>query len=163
MERLLPIANKIATLLKARNETIAVAESSAGGLISAALLAVPGASAYFVGGGVVYTRRALMAFTQIPETSLRNLQPGTEAAALARARLIREQLATTWGLSESGTAGPTGSRYGFPPGHSSIAVSGPQEMAKIITTGNDDRLANMWAFANASLELLEQALASRPS
>jgi nicotinamide-nucleotide amidase len=160
MERLLPMANKIATLLKARNETIAVAESSAGGLISAALLAVPGASAYFVGGGVVYTRRALMAFTQIPESSLRGLQPGTEAAALARARLIREHLATTWGLSESGTAGPAGSRYGFPPGHTSIAVSGPQDAAQIVTTGNDDRLANMWAFAAASLELLEQALAT---
>ena len=162
MERLLPIANRIATLLKARNETIAVAESSAGGLISAALLAVPGASAYFVGGGVVYTRHALMAFTRIPEASLRSLQPGTEAAALARARLIREHLSATWGISESGTAGPTGSRYGFPPGHSSIAVSGAQEAAKIVTTGSDDRLANMWAFASATLELLEQTLASRP-
>ena len=161
MERLLPIANRIATLLKARNETIAVAESSAGGLISAALLAVPGASAYFVGGAVAYTRHALMAFTRIPESSLRSLQPGTEAAALARARLIREHLSTTWGLSESGTAGPAGSRYGFPPGHSSIAVSGPNDAAKIATTGNDDRLENMWAFASATLELLEQTLAVR--
>lgn len=161
MERLLPIAEKIAVLLKASDATIAVAESSAGGLISAALLAVPGASAYFVGGGVVYTRHALLALTQVPEAALRGLQPGTEAAALARARLIREHLSTTWGVSESGVAGPTGSRYGYPPGHSSIAVSGPHDAAKIVNTASDNRLANMWAFAGASLELLLQVLESR--
>lgn len=158
MERLLPIANRIALLLKARSETISVAESSAGGLISAALLAVPGASAYFVGGGVVYTRRALVALTQVSEATLRDVKPGTEAAALARARLMREHLSTTWGLSESGVAGPTGSRYGFPPGHTAVAVSGPRDAAKIVNTASDDRLGNMWAFASASLELLEQAL-----
>jgi nicotinamide-nucleotide amidase len=163
MERLLPTANRIAQMLRARGETIAVAESSAGGLISAALLAVPGASAYFVGGGVVYTRRALLALTPKSETVLRDVKPGTEAAALARAHLIREHLSTNWGLSESGTAGPTGSRYGYPPGHSAIAVSGSQDAAKIVNTGSDDRLANMWAFALASLELLELTLKDHPA
>lgn len=161
MERLLPLAGKIATLLKAGGATIAVAESSAGGLISAALVSVPGASAYFVGGGVVYTRKALLAMTQVPEETLRSLQPGTEAAALARARLMREHLSTTWAVSESGVAGPTGSRYGYAPGHTCIAVSGPVDLAKILDTGSDDRVANMRAFAAASLELLLQALESR--
>ena len=58
MDRLLPLAEKIAARLIERKETVAVAEGSAGGLISAALLAVPGASAYFVGGAVVYTGAA---------------------------------------------------------------------------------------------------------
>jgi nicotinamide-nucleotide amidase len=158
MERLLPTANRIALLLRARGETIAVSESSAGGLISAALLAVPGASAYFIGGGVVYTRRALLALTPKSETVLRDVKPGTEAAALARAHLIREHLSTSWGLSESGVAGPTGSRYGFAPGRTAIAVSGARDAARIVNTDSDDRLANMWAFALASLELLELAL-----
>ena len=160
MEKLLPHAEKIAALLKARNETIAVAESSAGGLISAALLAIPGASAYFVGGGVVYTRHALLAFTQLPLDALRDARPGTEASALARARIIRERLSTTWGVSESGTAGPAGSRYGYPAGHACIAVSGPSESAKTIETGSGDRLENMYAFALAALELLAESVAN---
>jgi PncC family amidohydrolase len=158
MEQLLPHAQKIAALLKARNETIAVAESSAGGLIAAALLAIPGASSYFVGGGVVYTRKALLALTQVREEALRPLQPGTEASALARARMIREHLSTTWGLSESGTAGPSGSRYGYPPGHSCVAASGPVDAASTVNTGSDDRVANMYAFAGAALELLLECL-----
>ena len=161
MEQLLPLAERISALLKARNETIAVAESSAGGLISAALLAVPGASAYFVGGGVVYTRRALLALTQVSEDALSGVKPGTEGAALLRARVMRERLSTTWGVSESGTAGPAGSRYGYPPGHTSVGVSGPMDAAKIITTGSDDRLANMYAFAAAALELLAETLEKR--
>jgi PncC family amidohydrolase len=159
MEQLLPRAEKIAALLKSRNETIAVAESSAGGLIAAALLAVPGASAYFVGGGVVYTRKALLAFTQADEELLRKEKPGTEASALMRARIFRERLSTTWGISEGGTAGPTGSRYGYPPGHSCVAVSGPLDAARTVNTGSSDRVANMYAFAAAALELLEETLA----
>ena len=163
MERLLPLAEKAGALLKARNETIAIAESSAGGLISAALLALPGASAYFVGGGVVYTRKAMMALAQASDEDLRAVTPGTEASALARASRIREQLATTWGLSESGAAGPTGSRYGYPAGHSALAVSGPMDAARIVTTGSSDRVENMYAFAAAALELLAETLARKGS
>jgi nicotinamide-nucleotide amidase len=158
MEQLLPLAERIAGLLKIREETVAIAESSAGGLVSAALLAVPGASAYFVGGGVVYTRKALLALTQVREEALRGLQPGTEESALARARLMREHLSTTWGVSESGVAGPTGSRYGYPPGHTAIAVSGPLDAVKIVNTGSGERLANMYAFAAATLELFAETL-----
>ena len=158
MESLLPLAEKIAALLKARKETIAVAESSAGGFVSAALLAVPGASAYFVGGGVVYTRKALTELTQASEEVLRGLTPGTETSALARARLMRDRLATTWGVSESGTAGPTGSRYGYPPGQTAVAVCGPADAARIVRTGKAERLENMYAFAEATLELLLETL-----
>ena len=160
MERLLPIAEKIAELLKARNETVAIAESSAGGLISAALLALPGASAYFIGGGVVYTRKALIAMVHAREEDVRAVTPGTEAAALMRATRIREHLGTTWGLSESGAAGPSGSRYGYPAGHTAVAVSGPLERARIVTTGSSDRIENMYAFSAAALELFADTLAS---
>ena len=159
MEKLLPIAEKIAALLKERNETIAVAESSAGGLISAALLAMPGASAYFIGGGVTYTRKSLVAMMQAKEDELRSVTPGTEPSALMRARLARERLGTTWGLSEAGAAGPTGSRYGYAAGHSAIAVVGPNEVAKIVETGSADRIENMYAFSAAALELLAATLA----
>jgi PncC family amidohydrolase len=158
MEQLLPRAEKIAVLLKSRNETIAVAESSAGGLISAALLAVPGASAYFVGGGVVYTRKALLAFTQTDAAALRGQTPGTEASALLRARIFREHLSTTWCISEAGTAGPAGSRYGYSPGHSCVAVSGPVDAARTVNTDSPERVRNMYAFAAAALELLEETL-----
>lgn len=158
MERLLPLAEKVAALLKVRNETVAVAESSAGGLISAALLALPGASAYFVGGGVVYTRKALIAMTQAREEDVRSLTPGTEASALMRATRIREHIGTTWGLSESGAAGPSGSRYGYPAGHTAVAVSGPVDAARIVTTGSENRIDNMYAFSAAALELLAETL-----
>jgi nicotinamide-nucleotide amidase len=158
MEKLLPLAEKVGALLKARNETLAVAESSAGGLISAALLALPGASAYFVGGGVVYTRKALVAMAHATEDEVRAVTPGTEASALMRARRIREHLGTTWGISEAGAAGPSGSRYGYPAGHSAVAVSGPLESARIVTTGVSERIDNMYAFAAATLELFAECL-----
>ena len=158
MEQLLPLAERIAALLKARNETVGVAESSAGGLLSAALLALPGASAYFIGGGVVYTRKALVAMAHANEDELRSLTPGTEASALMRARRIREHLGVTWGVSESGAAGPSGSRYGHPAGHTAVAVSGPLEAAKIIETGSSERVANMYAFAAAALALFAECL-----
>ena len=161
MEQLLPLAEKIAELLKARGDTIAVAESSSGGLVSAALLAVPGASAYFIGGGVLYTRKALLGMTQVTEDVLRGITPGTEEAALARARIMRERLATTWGISETGVAGPTGSRYGYPPGHTAIAVSGPVDAARIVRTDSDDRVKNMYAFARSTLELFAETLQKR--
>lgn len=161
MEALLPHAEKIAALLKSRAQTIAVAESSAGGLISAALLAVPGASAYFVGGAVVYTRKSLREFLHVGDDALKGLEPGTEALALARARFARERVSTTWGVSENGVAGPTGSRYGNPPGYSCIAVSGPLDCSKTIRTGSDDRVANMYAFAAAALQLLSETLSQQ--
>lgn len=162
MHALLPHAEKTAALLKARNETIAVAESSAGGLITAALLAVPGASAYCIGGAVIYTRKALTELMSIaPGDIAADLKPGSEEFALLKARLVRQRLSTTWGLSENGVAGPTANRYGFAPGRVCVAVSGPVERAKTIDTGSADRVGNMYAFAAAALELLVAALEER--
>jgi PncC family amidohydrolase len=141
--------------LKTNRQTLAVAESSAGGLISAALLAVPGASAYFMGGGVVYTQGARRALLRVPDDAVTGVRSSTEAYAQVKARAIRELLGTTWGLSETGATGPTGNRYGDAAGHACIAVSGPVERAITVETRSADREANMWAFARAALELLE--------
>ena len=158
MERLLPYAAKAGALLKARTETIAVAESSAGGLIAAALLAVPGASAYFAGGAVIYTRQAMLKLMSVNEERMRGQTPSSEAYALLKAQVIREHLSATWALSENGVAGPTGNKYGYAPGHSCFAVSGPVERAATLETGSADRVANMYAFSIGALELLIQVL-----
>ena len=130
MQSLLPLAEKIAARLIERKETIAVAESSTGGLIAAALLSVPGASAYFVGGAVVYTRTARAALLGITDAEMAGMRASTEPYALLCARRMRERNGTTWGLSETGAHGPTGNRYGDAAGHSCIAVVGPQSRAR---------------------------------
>jgi PncC family amidohydrolase len=158
MERLLPLAEKIAARLIERRETIGVAEGSAGGLISAALLAVPGASAYFVGGAVIYTGPARSAFAAISADDMKGIRPATEAYAALLARRLRERLGTTWALAEAGAAGPAGNRYGDPAGHSCLAVSGPSERAVTLRTGSGDRKANMRAFALRALELLAEEI-----
>jgi nicotinamide-nucleotide amidase len=149
----------IGARLKERKETVAVAESSAGGLVSAALLTVPGASAYFLGGGVIYTQAARRAILRVPDEAVASTRSSTEAYALIKARAIRQLLGTTWGLAETGATGPTGNRYGDAAGHACLAVVGPG-VARAVTleTGHGDRERNMWAFAKAALELLESAL-----
>jgi nicotinamide-nucleotide amidase len=158
MNELTPLASTLAARLKERKETIAIAESSAGGLISAALLAVPGASAYFLGGAVVYTQTARRALLRVPDESLVGIRSSTEAYALLKARTVREMLGATWGLAETGATGPTGNRYGDAAGHACIAIAGPVERAVTLETSVADREANMWAFANAALQLLHTSL-----
>jgi PncC family amidohydrolase len=160
MQDLMDLAARAATLLKARRETIAVAESSSGGLISAVLLGVPGASAYFLGGGVIYTARARAVLMQIPRESVAGMRSASEPYALLLARTARERIGATWGLSETGAAGPTGNPYGDAAGHSCLAVSGPVETAITLETGSADRLANMQAFAAEALNHLLRALES---
>jgi nicotinamide-nucleotide amidase len=160
MEHLIQLAEKIASHLKSRGETIAVAESSTGGLISASLLAVPGASVYFLGGAVVYTRQARRILVSIPDAAMAGIRSASEPYAALLARTVREQHGATWGLSETGATGPTGNRYGDPAGHSCIALAGPVERAVTLRTGETDRRANMQAFAVKALETLLQAVES---
>ena len=160
-QSLLPLAEKIAVRLIARKETIAVAESSTGGLIAAALLSVPGASAYFIGGAVVYTKTARAALLGIGDADMQGLRPSTEAYAQLNARRVRERLGTTWALGETGATGPTGNRYGDAAGHTCIAVAGPIERATTLETGSTDRQANMEAFAKRALELLYETIPAK--
>ena len=158
MESLLPLAQRIAARLTERRETIAVAESSTGGLISASLLAVPGASAYFLGGGVVYTRDARRILMDISDEAMKGLRSASEPYAKLLANQVRTRFATDWGLSETGATGPTGNRYGDAAGHSCMAVAGPQNAVFTLETGNADRQANMQTFAATALGLLLENL-----
>jgi nicotinamide-nucleotide amidase len=160
MQTLLPLAEKIAARLKQRRETVAVAESSTGGLIAAALLAMPGASAYFVGGAVVYARTSRASLLGIGDAEMAGMRASTEGYALLVARRVRERNAATWGIGESGAAGPTGNRYGDAAGHSCIAVVGPAiERAITLETGSGDRQTNMRAFAARTLDLFLEVVA----
>jgi nicotinamide-nucleotide amidase len=158
MQDLLPIAQKLGALLKDRHETIAIAESSTGGLISAALLSVPGASAYFIGGAVVYTLKARRAMLDIPDSAFAGIKSVTEEGAMILARAAKDRFNVTWSVAEIGASGPTGNRYGDPAGHSCIAVAGAVERSITVETGSGDRLANMRAFAAAALDLLIQSV-----
>jgi nicotinamide-nucleotide amidase len=158
MDTLIPLAEQIAGRLQARRETIAVAESSTGGLISAALLSVPGASAYFLGGAVVYTRQARSALVGITDADMSGIRAASEPYAALLAARIRERHGASWGLSETGATGPTGNRYGDPAGHTCIAISGPVERALTLRTGSADRGANMHTFAKQALEELLSVL-----
>jgi PncC family amidohydrolase len=159
---LLALGEQVGARLQARQETVAIAESAAGGLIAAALLAVPGASAYFLGGAVVYTRDAKVTLLHLEAAEVTDPRPSTEAHALVLARGVRAALNATWGVGETGAAGPTGNRYGDAAGHGCFAVVGPVEEAGTVETGIADRHANMEAFAGATLRLLLTVL-SRPN
>jgi nicotinamide-nucleotide amidase len=159
--RLPPLAQlgtRVGEALKARGETVAVAESSAGGLVSAALLAVPGASAYFRGGAVVYSRRAGKALMGLTPDDMVDMRAETEPYARMMAARIRDSHRATWGLCESGAAGPSGSPYGDAPGHVCMAVAGAATESRTIATGQSDRPMNMDLFARALLQLFDEAL-----
>src|SRR5690349_12328576 len=152
------IGTAVGELLKARKHTIAVSESSAGGLINAALVQVPGASAYYLGGAVVYTGASRLELLRIQREEMKGIRSASEPYAQLAARRIREILGATWGLAETGASGPTGNRYGDAAGHACIAVSGPLEAVLTLETGSADRTANMEEFARRALELLESCL-----
>jgi nicotinamide-nucleotide amidase len=158
MKKLVAIAEKIAAKLIERRQTIAVAESSTGGLISASLLAVPGASAYFLGGAVVYTRDARRILMDIPDDAMKGIRSASEPYAKLLASQVRQRFSTDWGLSETGAAGPTGNRYGDAAGHSCMGVAGAEASAMTLETGSRDRFDNMHVFAGTALNFLLQNL-----
>ena len=158
MPDLSSMAASVGALLKESDQTLAVSESSCGGLLSACLVAIPGASAYYRGGAVVYTRFAQRGLLQVPDSAMTGIRASSEPYALLNARTVRESLDTTWALSETGASGPTGNSYGDSAGHACFAVTGPVERAKTMETGDANREANMWVFAKAAFDLLEQCV-----
>jgi PncC family amidohydrolase len=158
MPDLTSLAASVGELLKARGQTIAVAESAAGGLMSAALVAVPGASAYYLGGSIIYTQASRRGILRLPDEAYAGMRASTEPYALLNARTIRDNLGAVWGLGETGASGPTGNRYGDDAGHACIAVAGPVERSLTVETRVANREANMWMFTRAALELLEACL-----
>ena len=152
------LAARVGATLKARGETVAVTESSAGGLVSAALLAIPGASAFFLGGAVVYTRRAGRALLGLTPADVAGLRGETEPYAALVANRVRQQLRATWGLAESGAAGPSASPYGDAPGHVCLAVAGAATSTRTVATGEAERALNMDLFARHLLALFDAVL-----
>ena len=158
MEPLEPMAAAIAELLRERGETVAICETTAGGLVSAALLAVPGASVYYRGAAVTYTGVARSVFLDIDLADHPGVRSSSEPYARLIAATIRERLGATWGIGETGAAGPTGNPYGDAAGHTCIAVAGPLEHSETLETALEDREANMWIFAKRTLEAFEEVL-----
>ena len=152
------LALEVGALLNDQGQTVAVAESSSGGLISAALLSVPGASAYFKGGGVCYTGAAKQILMAVSDADMKKERASTETHALVLARSAASRLGADWGIGETGAAGPTGNRYGDAPGHCCVGITGNREKAITIETGSEDRPANMVAFTDAALTLLRECL-----
>lgn len=155
------LAEAIAATLIARTETIAVSDGTTGGLISAALLAVPGASAYYRGGGVLYTLRSRIALAGMPAEAYENYRGTTPEMLANLAEALRVRLDATWAIAESGLAGPTGGRSGAAPGRTTIAIAGPRGRVEVYETGSDDRAANMSAFTTLALRLLRDTLVER--
>ena len=158
MAELRELARSVGDALRERGETIAVSESSCGGLLNATLVSVPGASAYYVGGAIIYTRDAQRGLLNVPEWAMEGKRASTEEYAAMNAAAIRERLGTTWALSETGASGPAGNRYGDDAGHACIAVSGPVSRAITIETADNDRERNMRVFAERALALLGECL-----
>ena len=157
-KEILRLADRAATLLKESNQTIGIAESSSGGLISAHLLAIPGASRYFIGGSVIYTRVAQKGLLKVTDGQMDGLRASTEEYASLNAKTIKETLETTWGLSETGATGPSGNRYGDSAGLSCVGVSGPVSRAMTIETGVGEREQNMLSFTKEALGFLINCL-----
>jgi len=158
MDSLADLGARIGACLKERGQTIAVAESSSGGLVCATLLAVPGASHFFLGGAVVYTRQARQALLGITPADMEGLRPASEVYAALLADTVKARHGADWGLGETGAAGPTGNRYGDPAGHTCVAITGPSSEALTIRTASADRSENMQAFAGHALAALARAL-----
>ncbi|HAC35532.1 MAG TPA: damage-inducible protein [Gammaproteobacteria bacterium] len=158
MNSLTDLSAGVAAMLKNRGETISVAESSTGGLISAALLATPGASGFFEGGGVVYSLESRRQLLGVTDSQVADLSPLSEEYIAICAVAIRQKLGTTWSIAEIGASGPAGTRYGHPPGICALAIDGPLQVTRLVETGSNDREANMWAFAKAALGLLGDAM-----
>ncbi len=154
---LIQSAQHVASVLRGRGETVAVAEGSAGGLVSAALLSIPGASAYFVGGTVVYTLAASRAWMAGAVDAPAGMRGATESFAGYLATSVRLKVGSTWGIGEAGAAGPA-NPYGDPAGHSWLAVDGPRSATRNVLTGLDDRVDNMVAFTAAALQLFAEVL-----
>jgi PncC family amidohydrolase len=154
------LGERAGALLVARGERVAVSESSSGGLVSAALLAVPGASAFYLGGGVIYTPRAIFGLLGADKDEIRALGIRSSSEPYARfvAQTVRARVRSDWGLSETGAAGPSGNPYGDPAGHSCVAVAGAVTVSRTLRTGSMDRRANMHAFAAEALSLLVEVL-----
>ncbi|MEM9500884.1 MAG: CinA family protein [Pseudomonadota bacterium] len=160
LRELNPQAYRIAASLRERGEKIAVADGATGGLIAAALLTVPGALEFYVGGGIIYSFRARDVLLDLPREAYKGMRSATEEYAVLQARAIRDRMGAEWGIAESGSAGSSKHPMGVASGLSVAAVAGPDGLEQIaaVETASDDRIGNMDAFTRNALSLLETAV-----
>lgn len=159
IDDLASMAARAGAMLKERGQTVAVADGATGGLISAGLLTVPGATAFYVGGGVIYSMRGRSILLDVSDEDLVGMRSVTERYALLQARGIRDRFGSDWGVAETGSAGPGKHPMGAKTGMSCIAVVGPgAAIARTVETNSDDRIENMKAFALAAITLLVDVL-----
>lgn len=161
LEDLHPVAREIADALRSRGERIAVIDGATGGLVSAALLTVPGAIKFFRGSGVLYSLKARDILLGLPREAYEGMRSASEDYALLQARAVRERFRAEWGFAETGSAGASIHPMGVESGRSCAAVVGPGiELVRVTETGSDARIDNMWAFTRAGLGLLQEAIAA---
>jgi len=155
------IVAEVASLLKERKESISVAETAAGGIISAALLSTPGASGFYKGGLTLYTLESRIAFAGWTSETIKSYAGPTPSIVAGLAENVRAKLGSTYTVSESGTAGPTGGNTrNRTPGYVALAVSSESGTAtREVETGlGGDREANMVQFAVEALKLLRDVI-----
>ncbi|EEA25933.1 hypothetical protein TMatcc_005817 [Talaromyces marneffei ATCC 18224] len=155
-----PLLEEISSLLKERKETVSVAETAAGGIISASLLSVPGASAYYKGGLTLYTLESRIVFADWTQEHIANYKGPTTAIVAGLAESTRSKLQSTYTISESGTAGPGGGKASRKPGVAFLAIATPGgSYTREIDTGyGEDREKNMVGFAEEALKLLRDVI-----
>jgi nicotinamide-nucleotide amidase len=154
----------LAKLLTRAGATLATAESCTGGLIAQQLTAVPGASTFFIGGVASYAEKMKTAWVGVsPEVLARHTAVSRETA-IAMAEGVRAACGTTYGLSVTGYAGPTGGTPEDPVGtvYCALAAEGqPTQCERFSIMGDRDRV-RLFA-ATSALEMLRQRLLAGPS
>lgn len=144
--------------LRRRGQTLSVAESCTGGLISAHLTDVPGASDVFLGGVVSYSNDAKEQFVDVPHETLVEHGAVSEEVARAMAAGVRERFSADWGVGITGIAGPTGGTEEKPVGLVHWAVAGRDGVwAKHRVFLGDRTIVRVWSL-NAALDLLRRQL-----
>jgi len=151
-------AERVGELLLARDWRIAVAESTAGGLLSAALLTVPGSSRYYERGIVAYSKAAKLETLGMPPELYTERGSSHQAAVRAMAEGVRRLSGAQVGVAESGVAGPAPGRTGLPIGTVWAAVATPERMVERELHLPGDRAQIMSGIVDAVLDMLEEVL-----
>jgi PncC family amidohydrolase len=155
------ILDEVTSLLKTRKESVSVAETAAGGLISSTLLSAPGASTYYSGGLTLYTLPSRVAYAGWTPEVIQTYKGPTTDIVSGLARHVRRDLGSTYTVSESGTAGPTGGETpNRTPGYVALAVDCDKgTFVRELNTGlGTDRVANMKRFCVEALKLLRDVM-----
>ncbi|TCO23434.1 nicotinamide-nucleotide amidase [Kribbella steppae] len=146
------VLDRLVGVLKRRGETLATAESLTGGMVGAALTDVPGVSAVYRGGVIVYATDLKAKLAGVPDELLAAVGPVHPDTAAALATGVRERLDATYGLATTGVAGPD-PQAGVEAGTVYVAAAGPEavEVRKLELSG--DRTAIRRGSVQAVLEL----------